>query len=503
MKFRYQTLKNAIVSSPEVRRSRNHPRLRTLDQDAPERHASWLELFFDLVFVFAVSQVARILAEHSDSAGFARYVVLFVPIWYSWVGYTFYADRFETDEALYRALMFSGMLAVIGFSLVLGNAFTIAGDPPFILCYILVRLVLVALYVRAAYYVPLARPYCYQFIIGLSISAVILVASLEVAPPYRYAVWAIAIMFEFAIPFINIKATRLIPVDRSHVPERFGLFTIIVLGEAVIATATGAGGVAWNSASVLMASAGFAMAACIWWINFDFVEDNAITSPALLPRFVFLYGHLFIVGSIVAIGVGVEHAIIESHEPHLHLPALILTAGGIAVYMAAITIIRMVTGVCNRVFERLVIVAVSLLAIYIGQFLPPIAVVFGLLALMIGGIWIETRYGAEHEDAAEPPRLLPCEHVGEAVVHQPRSADGCEECRKNNYKWVHLRLCLSCGHVGCCDTSVNKHATKHYLKTGHPIIASIEPGENWAWCYVDERFVPAPRVEKVPEPVVT
>ena len=66
------------------------------------------------------------------------------------------------------------------------------------------------------------------------------------------------------------------------------------------------------------------------------------------------------------------------------------------------------------------------------------------------------------------------------------SAEGCEECLKTGDPWVHLRMCLTCGHVGCCDSSINKHATRHYHATTHPIMRSIEPGESWMWCYVDE-----------------
>jgi uncharacterized UBP type Zn finger protein len=70
----------------------------------------------------------------------------------------------------------------------------------------------------------------------------------------------------------------------------------------------------------------------------------------------------------------------------------------------------------------------------------------------------------------------------------PKS-DGCEECLAMGDEWVHLRLCLSCGHVGCCDDSKNKHATKHFRKSKHPVVSSLEPGEDWRWCYVDEQFV--------------
>jgi uncharacterized UBP type Zn finger protein len=78
-----------------------------------------------------------------------------------------------------------------------------------------------------------------------------------------------------------------------------------------------------------------------------------------------------------------------------------------------------------------------------------------------------------------------CSHIKSAKDSQAKSK-GCEECLKMGDTWVHLRLCLSCGHVGCCDSSKNKHATKHYHSSKHPVIRSFEPGEDWRYCYVDE-----------------
>lgn len=78
-----------------------------------------------------------------------------------------------------------------------------------------------------------------------------------------------------------------------------------------------------------------------------------------------------------------------------------------------------------------------------------------------------------------------CTHTDQINDVSPNT-NGCEECLKTGGRWVHLRLCLTCGHVGCCDQSVGKHATKHFHATNHPIIQSIEPGEDWGWCYVDE-----------------
>lgn len=81
---------------------------------------------------------------------------------------------------------------------------------------------------------------------------------------------------------------------------------------------------------------------------------------------------------------------------------------------------------------------------------------------------------------------MTCRHVLTLHPVAARTPTGCEECLKTGSRWVHLRLCLSCGHVGCCDDSPNRHATKHALHSGHPVIASFEPGETWAFCYVDQ-----------------
>ena len=94
--------------------------------------------------------------------------------------------------------------------------------------------------------------------------------------------------------------------------------------------------------------------------------------------------------------------------------------------------------------------------------------------------------------------MAQCAHTNQIRDVQPKTK-GCEECLKMGDSWLHLRLCMICGHVGCCDSSKNKHATKHFRRTKHPLVRSIEPDEDWVWCYVDElalgelragRFVP-------------
>ena len=89
-----------------------------------------------------------------------------------------------------------------------------------------------------------------------------------------------------------------------------------------------------------------------------------------------------------------------------------------------------------------------------------------------------------------------CTHIDTVNVTQlPYEVDGCEDCLATGGRWLHLRICLECGHVGCCDDSPNKHATAHATASEHPIIRSLEPGEDWSWCYVDEIAMRIPEVK--------
>jgi uncharacterized UBP type Zn finger protein len=90
-----------------------------------------------------------------------------------------------------------------------------------------------------------------------------------------------------------------------------------------------------------------------------------------------------------------------------------------------------------------------------------------------------------------------CTHLDQIDDIAP-SSNGCEDCERIGGRWVHLRLCMTCGHVGCCDNSPNKHATGHFHAAGHPIIRSYEPGEDWGWCYVDEIAFEIPDTDPAP-----
>jgi uncharacterized UBP type Zn finger protein len=104
--------------------------------------------------------------------------------------------------------------------------------------------------------------------------------------------------------------------------------------------------------------------------------------------------------------------------------------------------------------------------------------------------------------------MATCTHLDQIkVLELPEQVDGCEDCLRIGGVWLHLRICLTCGHVGCCDNSPNRHATAHYHEDGHPLIRSLEPGEDWSWCYVDEVAMVIPDIHgstKIPpSPMLT
>jgi len=92
--------------------------------------------------------------------------------------------------------------------------------------------------------------------------------------------------------------------------------------------------------------------------------------------------------------------------------------------------------------------------------------------------------------------MTTCTHVeGIQVTQLPEAVDGCEDCLRSGDPWLHLRICLDCGHVGCCDDSPNRHARAHSHASGHPMIRSLEPGEDWSWCFLDQLAMRIPEVQ--------
>src|SRR5919204_6640159 len=275
------------------RRFLEPPRLRTATVERhEERHATWLELFLDLVFVVAIAELGTAFAHHVSAQGFLSYLALFVPIWWAWAGFTFYATRFDTDDLVYRALTLLGMFGVAALATTVPAAFDGHGNG-FALAYACIRLVIVVLYVRARRHVPQARALANWFLLMFSTAVVLWLVSLAVASPWKYVVWGAALAFELGAPPRAWRLIRHAPIHPSHIPERFGLLTIIVLGEAVIAVVLGTVNVSWTPLSGAAAFGGFLVAASVWWLYFDFL-DSSMVGRGLVAGMTFVYAHYLV-----------------------------------------------------------------------------------------------------------------------------------------------------------------------------------------------------------------
>ncbi len=318
------------------------PRLRVSKSSAEERHATWLELFFDLVFVVAVSQLAQNLNRDVSLSGFLNFVTLFVPVWWAWIGAAFYATRFDTDDLGYRLLTLGQMLAIAALSVNVHDGLG-KSSAGFALSYAAVRGVLILQYLRAGWHVVTARPLTTRYIYGFSVAAVIWLVSAFVPIPMRFVLWVLGLTLDMATPLSAWQLHAQLPPDTSHLLERFGLFTLIVLGESIAAVINGIAIQPWNLWSGIAAAFGLVLAFSLWWIYFDYIDDAAILATRVPRRIwlfeVWLYTHLLLVIGLTATGVGVQNTVLNASYLVLPGGARWLLCSAVAIYLLALGVI--------------------------------------------------------------------------------------------------------------------------------------------------------------------
>ena len=380
------------------------PRLRTLETDA-ERRATWLELFLDLVFVAAIAEVASTLSADPTAAGFGRFLALFLPIGWAWAGFAFYATRFDTDDLVYRLLTLLGMFAVAALASTVPNALH-GGQNAFAVAYVAVRLVLIVLYIRVWRDLPPAKPVAAWFIFVFGTAAGVWLVSLAVPTPWKYALWAAALLFEHIGP---VRAWRLLgnmPVDPRHLPERFGLLVLIVLGEGVIGVVLGTAHVSWTLSSGTVAFAGFLTGAAIWWLYFDFLDAAVVVTRNVLSGLTFTYAHYFVAAGIAALGVGVKLTIFSVEPGPSYDDIGWIAAAGTALCMGGLVAIQL--AVPPMLFDadvllRLVTGGVALVLVGLSSVLSPVLIVWLLAAVLVAQVLAELAAHEGHSHSLPGP----------------------------------------------------------------------------------------------------
>ncbi len=381
------------------------PRLRSLEPGT-DRKVTWLELFFDLVFAAALSQVAAPLSHDYSLAGLFRFSVLFLLIWWAWAGHTTFSTRFDTDDLVQRLLTLLQMFAVAVMAVNAEDALGSRSAAGFAAAYAAVRLVLVAQYWRATH-VAISRPLSVHFFAGHGAAALLWLVSSVVAPPGRFWIWAVAFTVDFGTPILGLRHTIRIPPDAAHLPERFGLFTIILLGESMIAIMQGMESQEyWSASAALSALCGMCLIFLIWWWYFDEASGHVARQGSSSRHAALLHvwgeAHVLLFLGIVTTGVGIEHVISVATVRHLEPHESWILSGGVALVMASLTTI----GAASRRAERdprplrvfglhWALAAVTLGTGAIAHLIPSVVAISLLAALCLGQVALSMR-GQSH-----------------------------------------------------------------------------------------------------------
>jgi low temperature requirement protein LtrA len=355
------------------------------DPSQPHRAASPLELFFDLTFVVAVSFAAANLHDleargHLEQA-VSGYVAVFFAIWWAWVNFSWFATSFDTDDWLYRVTTIVQMAGVLIVAAGIGTAMQSGDFTTVTIGYVVMRLAMVSQWLRAARSVPAYRTTAVRYAVAISIVQVLWLLRLLLPGSTGALTFAVLLLAEVSVPIFAERDNRT-PWHTHHISERYGLFTLIVLGEGVAAAARAvidAIGHSDHIAPLLgLAAAGLVSIAGLWWIYFSREQHTLIRS--FRSALTFGYGHYVVFAAAAALPAGLEVSLdAEASKTTLGASAVIATmAFPVAIFILAMWAISL------RRAARLARITVPLLALAIAAVpaIPSVAPVVGTLLIV-------------------------------------------------------------------------------------------------------------------------
>jgi low temperature requirement protein LtrA len=306
-----------------------------------ERRTSPIELLWDLVFVFAITQVTALLSHDLTWPGFGRSMLVLALVWWAWSAFVWAANAADDDSAVLRAVLLLGMLLIFIAGLALPHAF---GDEStlFAVTYAAVRFLHLGLYAQASRQGNASWTAISGFAVTVAIGMALLVAGSFAEGNVRIVLWVLAAAIDYAGPawLTRERLAGLQYVAVAHFAERYGLFVIICLGESIVAIGVGASGLALDAALVGAITLGLLITIALWWIYFDRFAAAAEEKlrdhdePVLAAADAYSYLHLPLVAGIIVFAVGAKVLIHDSGEP-LADPARLALCGGVALYLVA------------------------------------------------------------------------------------------------------------------------------------------------------------------------
>lgn len=320
-----------------------------------ERHSSWLENFYDLIIAIVVLQLTANISRDVSLNGFFGFVILYIPVWWSWLGVTFYNTRFDTDDLGHRLLTLFQMAAAAFMAISVSGGFD-KNSAEFAVSYAVIRILLVIEYVRTGHSAPATRPLTKRYSMGFSIAAGLWFISAFIPPPGRFVMWAAGLIMDIATPLIfsGQLSARFAP-HTYHLPERFGSFTIIVLGIAILGFVDGIADHNWSVLSLSDAALGLGIAFSLWWVYFDSVDGSAIKVLRRYRRIgiyiTWLFIHFPLAIGFTAFGVSLEHVVLSDQQIVLPLTETLLISSSVSLCLFSLGILQIVS-LRGRKIER-------------------------------------------------------------------------------------------------------------------------------------------------------
>jgi low temperature requirement protein LtrA len=389
-----------------VRTQRWHVPMRGRDPDEAHRAATPLELLFDLCFVVAVAQ-ASIALHHELVAGHlvegvVYYLMVFFAIWWAWINFTWFASAYDTDDVLYRLLTFVQIAGVLVIAAGVSRAFEGLDYVTITIGYLIMRIGLVAQWLRAAREHGERGRTAMRYAIGIAVLQVGWIARLFVPIEVAFVSFLPLVALEMAVPWWAERAGTT-PWHRAHIAERFGLFTIIVLGECVLAattaiqeavTATGP-----SLALVTLAFGALVLIGAMWWAYF---KHDAAESRELHQETAFLwgYGHYVVFSAVAAVGAGLNVAADLTYGEGSIGPitTALTVAVPVAIYLVATWMVNR-NGRSGKILRPVLLAAVLVVAAAVG--IGPLSVPLAVLAM---GLVVASLVGVSAYRASRAPR---------------------------------------------------------------------------------------------------
>jgi low temperature requirement protein LtrA len=370
-----------------------------------EVRVSTIELFFDLVFVFAITQLTSFLAGEPTAVGLGRAVLIFGNLWWIYGGYAWLTNAVPPREPALRLLLLLGMGGFLVVALAIPSAFD-GGGVAFGVGYLLVTLVHTGMFLLSSH--ESAVRAMRRLGPANAVTAALLLVAGFTRGPLQWTLWTAAAGLHWLSPFVT--AVSGFPIRAAHFVERHGLIVLIALGESIVAVGIGMAGHRLRADRVVTAALGLALAAALWWLYFDGEDHRAERAldaaegdrSTWLALYGFGYAFLAVLGGIIVFAAGVKNAVGQAGEPVASTAWLL--AGGVATYLLGLALFRQLLGI-GPIGARLAVAGAVLPSAVIGLAISPVAQLGVLATLVVGGVLAEPAWERHTSTAAGGQRL--------------------------------------------------------------------------------------------------